>query len=92
MSSRIRLIMVDFRNVTVKKEVFLLIITSSYSMVNRQKNLINIENDLSKNTSIYNFWSLPDGIYRTISFISQFKIRHRSFSVLVDTSLLCFKR
>ena len=40
----------------------------------------------------HNFWSLSEGIYRTISFISHPKIRHKSFSVLVDTSLLCFKR
>ena len=42
--------------------------------------------------SVYNFWSLSEGIYRTMSFMSQSKILHKSFSVLVDTSLLCFKR
>ena len=43
-------------------------------------------------SQIYNFWSLSEGMYWTISFMSQPKIRHKSFSVLVDTSLLCFKR
>ena len=41
---------------------------------------------------VYNFWSLSEGIYRTISFMSQSKMRHKSFSVCVDTLSLCFKR
>lgn len=40
----------------------------------------------------YNGWSVSDGMYLTISQISQSRTRHRSLSVLVDTSLLCFNR
>ncbi len=40
----------------------------------------------------YKGWSSSEGMYCTISEILQFKIRHKSFRVLVDTSLLCFKR
>lgn len=40
--------------------------------------------------NFYNGWSVSEGMYLTISQISQSRIRHRSLSVFVDTSLLCF--
>lgn len=39
---------------------------------------------------LYKCWSVLEGTYRTISHISQPNIRHKSLSVFVDTSLLCF--
>ena len=38
----------------------------------------------------YNIWSLSEGTYLQTSSTLQFKIRQRSFSVLVEISLLCF--
>lgn len=35
----------------------------------------------------YNFWSLSEGIYSKISPIEQFKMRQRSFSVVVFIGL-----
>ena len=41
---------------------------------------------------LYSFWSSSLGMYATTSSILQLRMRQRSFRVLVETSLSCFKR